>query len=125
MDLDGTIRITGLRQLVDLCSQGEYQRSVWTLVGENLEWAAPEVVAQNDNFTEKADIYSLGIAALELAFNKTPFDDWAPLRILLSKVKYDLPAPESTPVRKMSKNFYRFVQLCTSKEPTWRYVLVV
>ncbi|KAJ3112673.1 hypothetical protein HK098_007974, partial [Nowakowskiella sp. JEL0407] len=80
IDIRGNVRITGLRQLAFLAQNGEYQKTVFSLVGDNIEWAAPEVIAQNANYNEKADIYSIGITALELAFNQTPFDDWPPLK---------------------------------------------
>ncbi|KAJ1564886.1 hypothetical protein HK405_013707, partial [Cladochytrium tenue] len=74
----GDVRLTGLRQLAWLAQHGERRSSVFSLVGDNIEWAAPEVMAQNSNYDEKVDIYSLGITAIELAFNRTPFDGWPP-----------------------------------------------
>ncbi|KAI9098605.1 kinase-like domain-containing protein [Phlyctochytrium arcticum] len=118
LDGRGEIRITGLRQMAILSQGGEYIKSVFSLVGDNIEWAAPEVMAQNSNYDEKADIYSFGITALELAYNKTPFDDWAPLKILLSKLEYPCPAIASTKV--VSKEFKRMVSACLHKDPTRR-----
>ena len=63
-----------------MSQHGTYLKSVFSLVGDNIEWCAPEIMAQNSNYNEKADIYSFGITALELAFNKTPFDGWCPLK---------------------------------------------
>jgi serine/threonine protein kinase len=59
---------------------------VFSLVGDNIEWSAPEVMAQNSNYDEKVDIYSFGITAMELAFNKTPFDEWPPLKVSLENL---------------------------------------
>ncbi|KAJ1540272.1 hypothetical protein HK096_011087, partial [Nowakowskiella sp. JEL0078] len=111
----GEVRITGLRQLVFLAQNGEYQKTIFSVVGDNIEWAAPEVIAQNANYDEKADIYSIGITALELAFNQTPFDGWPPLKVLLSKLEYDCPAVN--PTKDMSKNFYKMVSACLLKDP--------
>ncbi|KNC96523.1 STE/STE20/FRAY protein kinase [Spizellomyces punctatus DAOM BR117] len=118
LDVRGEIRLTGLRNMVSLAQGGEYIKSVFSLVGDNIEWAAPEVMAQNSNYNEKADIYSFGITALELAFNRTPFDDWPPLKILLSKLEYACPAVASEKL--LSKDFYRMVSACIRKDPNRR-----
>ncbi|KAI8848079.1 kinase-like domain-containing protein [Chytridium lagenaria] len=118
IDGEGEVRLSGLRQLVSLAQNGEYMKSVFSLVGDNIEWAAPEVMAQNSNFNEKVDVYSFGITAIELAYNKTPFDKWPSLKILLSKLEYDCPAiPSSKP---MSPCFFDFVQQCIQKDPSKR-----
>ncbi|KAJ3185245.1 hypothetical protein HDU85_001295 [Gaertneriomyces sp. JEL0708] len=118
LDDRGEVRITGLRQMVWLARGGKYVQSVFSLVGDNIEWAAPEVMAQNSNYDEKADIYSFGITALELAFNKTPFDDWPPLKVLLSKLEYECPAIISK--KAMSNEFFRMVGICIQKDPALR-----
>ncbi|KAJ3159831.1 hypothetical protein HDU86_001483 [Geranomyces michiganensis] len=114
----GEIRVTGLRQMISLSQGGQFVESVFSIVGDNIEWAAPEVIAQNSNYDEKADIYSLGITALELAFNKTPFDDWPPLKVLLSKLEFPCPAIPTEQV--LSRDFYRLVNACIQKDPSVR-----
>ena len=46
MDFTGEIRVTGLRQMVSLAQHGTYVASVFSRVGDNIEWAAPELMAQ-------------------------------------------------------------------------------
>ncbi|KAI9363425.1 kinase-like domain-containing protein [Zopfochytrium polystomum] len=118
LDNNGEVRVTGLRQLACLSQGGEYVKSVFSLVGDNIEWAAPEVMAQNSNYNEKVDIYSFGITAIELAYNQTPFDEWPPLKILLSKLEFDCPAIKTNKV--LSKHFYRMVNACIRKDPRQR-----
>lgn len=118
MDVHGEIKLTGVRQLINLSQNGGYISSVFSLVGDNLEWSAPEIMSQNTNFTEKVDIYSLGITAIELAFNRTPFDDWQPMKILLNKLKYDMPNIKTDKI--FSREFYSFIKICTQKNPDVR-----
>lgn len=61
----------------------------------------------------------MGITALELAFNKTPFENWPPLKVLLSKLHYPCP-PAIKSDKVFSKSFYRFVQACSHKDPKRR-----
>jgi serine/threonine protein kinase len=119
LDLHGEVRVCGFRQMANLQQGGHYINSTFSLVGDNIEWAAPEVMTQNSNYTQSADIYSLGITALELAFNQTPFDGWPPLKILLCKTEYGCPNIRNT--KQFSKNFYKFVQACVQKDAKLRY----
>ena len=118
VDPNGDVRISGFRQLRVLQQGGTVKKSICSLVGDNIEWAAPEIVSQNARYTQSADIYSLGITAMELAYNKTPFDDWPPLKVLLCKRQYDCPAVSSS--KSMSRNFYKFVSACVQKNPEAR-----
>jgi serine/threonine protein kinase len=118
LDTHGEVRISGFRQLALLQQGGQYLNSTFSLVGDNLEWAAPEVMTQNANYDQSADIYSLGITALELAFNQTPFDNWPPLKILLCKTDYGCPKIKTS--KQFSKSFYKFVQACVQLDPKMR-----
>lgn len=46
LDASGDVKITGLRQMLSLAQFGEVRSSVFSLVGDNIEWCAPEVIAQ-------------------------------------------------------------------------------
>ncbi|KAJ3031649.1 UNVERIFIED_CONTAM: hypothetical protein HDU68_001729 [Siphonaria sp. JEL0065] len=118
LDSKGGVKVTGLRQLVSLTQDGGYLKDVFSILSDNIEWAAPEIMAQHSNFDEKVDIYSFGITAMELAFGKTPFDDWSPLKILLSKLDYDCPGIKTT--RTMPISFMKMVKACIRKNPKER-----
>ena len=46
IDDAGQVKLTGLRQVTHLSHDGEYLESVFSLIGDNVEWAAPEIMAQ-------------------------------------------------------------------------------
>ncbi|KAJ3361623.1 hypothetical protein HDU91_003832 [Kappamyces sp. JEL0680] len=118
IDSHGDVRLGGFRQMTVLQRSGQLSETAFSLIGDNIEWAAPEIMTQNSNFGISADIYSLGITALEIAYNKTPFDNWPPLKVLLCKQKYECPAIKSPKL--FSKHFFQFVSLCVQKDPALR-----
>ncbi|KAG5459580.1 MAG: hypothetical protein BJ554DRAFT_5 [Olpidium bornovanus] len=68
---------------------------------------------------QKIDIYSLGITALELAYGRTPFHDWPPLKMLLSKLEHEVPMLLDED-KILSRDFYSFVLLCVQRNPAAR-----
>ncbi|KAJ3339186.1 Actin-like 6A [Entophlyctis luteolus] len=126
LDADANVRVTGLRQLVNLARDGGYAKNVFSRLSDNIEWAAPEIMAQHSSFDEKVDIYSFGITAIELAYGHTPFDDWPPLKIMLSKLEHDCPGIKNSEgtnsLRVMPKSFLKMVRACIRKNPDERQV---
>lgn len=75
-------------------------------------WMAPEVIKQSE-YDCLADIWSLGITAIELAHREPPHADMHPMRVLFL-------IPESSPPEltgNWSKNFREFVATCLKMNP--------
>lgn len=85
-----------------------------TFVGSTY-WMAPEVVSE-DFYAEKADIWSFGITAIEMALGTPPYSTMHPLQALMPIVKNDPPRLPST----FSKSFQDFVASCLQKRPEQR-----
>lgn len=87
--------ISGFRECTSIVSHGERAKTLHDLAPfskKSLNWLAPEVLEQNlIGYTEKSDIYSVGITSCELANGMEPYADIEPTFMFTEKVRGNVP----------------------------------
>ena len=74
-------------------------------------WMAPEVIEQKDGYDQRADMWSLGITALELAEGLPPWHSEPELKVVRNILNEKAPSISSYD-RRWSVEFRNFVNHC-------------
>lgn len=88
-------------------------------------WMAPEVIHSHTGYSLKADIWSFGITALELAHGRPPLSHLPPSKSLMMKITKpfrfsDYEDSRSEQSQKFSKSFKDMVASCLDQDPSKR-----
>lgn len=121
VDEDGTVLISDFG-----CSRQIFQAGNPSLEGLSISrrsfvgtpcWMAPEVVEQQP-YDNKADIWSFGITAIEIATGRAPHSLYTPAQILMKTVAEKPPTLDiESQANPFSKMFKDMVDTCLRKEP--------
>ena len=115
----GDVKITDFGISANLLEQGHRKKYRFTIIGTPC-YMAPEAVAAGIGYTEKADIWSLGITAIELATGAAPYSNLLPLEVIVRISNSPPPTLPSDPHHKFSSAFKEFVKMCLQTAPSKR-----
>ncbi|GLU17577.1 hypothetical protein SLE2022_339380 [Rubroshorea leprosula] len=119
LDCNGTVKLADFGVSACMFDTGDRQRARNTFVGTPC-WMAPEVLQPGSGYNSKADIWSFGITALELAHGHAPFSKYPPMKVLLMTIQNAPPGLDYDCDKKFSKSFKEMVAMCLVKDQTKR-----
>lgn len=112
---DGRILLADFGVSALLMESGAKRKSM-SFVGTPC-WMAPEVMEQVRGYDYKADIWSFGITAVELANGTAPLASYPPMKVLLMTLQNPPPSLEGNSHSRALKDI---VELCLQKDPNKR-----
>ncbi|OHT05539.1 STE20/SPS1-related proline-alanine-rich protein kinase [Tritrichomonas foetus] len=114
---DGKVKIGDFGVAATLLENGQRRRARYTVIGTPC-YMAPEILQEELGYTQKADIWSFGITAIELATGSAPYSNLQPLAVVQKILK--APPPHLTVDQGFSPELCNLVKLCLNHDPTKR-----
>jgi serine/threonine-protein kinase OSR1/STK39 len=121
LGLDGSVRLADFGVSAWLVGDGQRRVNRNTFVGTPC-WMAPEVMDQKRSYDYRADIWSFGITAVEMALGRAPLADLPAMEVLVHIMQKPPPTLDRfDPDRsRFSKAFHELAALCLQKDPSRR-----
>ncbi|CAN0410181.1 unnamed protein product, partial [Discosporangium mesarthrocarpum] len=122
---DGRVKLADFGVAGWLVGYGNRRAVAKTFVGTPC-WMAPEVMEQVDGYNQKADIWSVGITALELAKGFAPYAKLEPMKVLMQTIEQEPPSLKSYADDRQQdgvvfgRNFKEVLRFCLQKNPKER-----
>ena len=113
----GDVKIGDFGIAANLLENGQRKQARFTVIGTPC-YMAPEVLKEEEGYSEKADIWSLGITAIELALGAAPYSNLYPLEVIVKIV--NSPPPQLPDTDNYSPAFKDFVKQCLVHSPAKR-----
>mmetsp|Transcript_13457 Transcript_13457/g.18810 ORF Transcript_13457/g.18810 Transcript_13457/m.18810 type:complete len:536 (-) Transcript_13457:556-2163(-) len=122
LSADGEVKLADFGVSANTIKHGSRENLRKTFVGTPC-WMAPEVMEQRNGYNTKADIWSFGITAMELAYGYAPYAKEAAMKVLVLTLKDPPPTCQVYPDYNkpaLPKSFHKMISKCLKKDPADR-----
>lgn len=119
LDSHGNVMLSDYGMMGWMVEGGWDRKQRQTFVGTPC-WMAPEVMEQASGYDYKADVWSLGITAIELAEGRAPYTNYPPMKVLFLTLQNPPPTLTTEHSEQFSQKYKDFVLQCLQKDPKER-----